>query len=455
MASPPLALWGDRFARLALGGAAPAFSALTGLLRNKWLAVHLETVGLGVIGQLNASQAWLGTLTGMGLGFPLAREVGARGARGDEEGVRRAVWTAMAIILPPLLVIVAIGLAAAGPFAVALLGSADYAPLVRLSMLGVAGLALQYTLQGLYAGRSDLRAPLTMAVAGGLVSLVLTLALVPRLGLWGGVLGAASIAPVAVTAALVLHRRRYARAFSPRPRPMLDRATARAMLSVAAAGLVLGLFDVGALLGLRAHFLRVHGIAANGLFQAAIALSQQVAAVFYAYLANYAFGRISGAAGLEGLAGIVAYTRKQWTPIVLAATACFVVAMLTATPLLHLLYSDRFDAARPMLAWTIVGDFGKVAAQTWALGAVPLGGVRLWLPTGMSFGLSMLVAYPFSSGSAGPLSLPQAYAAAGLGSFAVCGTLMSRRGVTLGPRGLAVGVGCAAVLVALAVAVSR
>jgi hypothetical protein len=140
----------------------------------------------------------------------------------------------------------------------------------------------------------------------------------------------------------------------------------------------------------------------------------------------------------------------------LLAAALVALAMTAATPLLHLLYSSRFDPARTLMTWTLLGEFGRVGMQVWMLAALPLGGVALLAPISLSFPLSLAVAYGiFAAGGAGVTSLPKAYAVAGGCSLLAAGWLMSRRGVTLGARellSLAAGV---ALLLALAALLLR
>src|SRR5438093_52800 len=206
MASTDAALWQQRFLRFALGGGAPVLGGVLGALRNKWLAYHLEASGLGVLAQVISGQNWLGTMTGLGLGLPVARAVGGATAAGDASAVRRATWTALGLMTPCLIGVVAIGLLLAPWLSRALLGSDAHATLV--------------------------------------------------------------------------------------------------------------LADQGAMIVLRAHYLRRNDVSANGLLQAALALAQQLGGLFYAYLASHAFGRISGITGVDS---IREYTRRLWSPIVLLA----------------------------------------------------------------------------------------------------------------------------------------
>ena len=446
MSSQRVALWTDRPLRFALGAAATLAGAGLGVVRNKWLASHLDTSGLGVLAQVSAIQIWLGTAAGLGLSLPVARAVGAAWALRDDAAIRRTVITAFTLAGAAGLAVVALGLGLAPQLSTALFGTPAYATLIRIAMLGVAGLAFQDALTGLFAGRSDIRAPLTLTLAGGIPATVLTLVLVPRFGLMGGAIGATILFPAGVLGALLIHRRAYASAFAPLPHPRFDLGEARALLGVAAASLVMALIDQGTMLAIRSHYLRTYGTSANGLLQAALSLTQMLGAMIYVYLAGYAFGKVSGAGDANG---IRAYTQRQWTPLVLLSAAILGTAMVAAAPMLHLLYSDRFDPARPMMAWTLLGEFAKVTSRVWVLGALPLGGMRLLVPLAMFYPVAMVAAYAVLVRlGVGTLSLPWAYVAAGVAGLVVNAVVMSRRGVTISARGGAL---LAAGLVALSV----
>lgn len=428
MPSTRVALWCDRSLRFALGGGATLVAAVFAVVRNKWLAEHLSTAGLGVLAQVFSAQIWLGTAAGLGLSLPVAQAVGAATAAGDGPALRRTVWTALTLAGAAALGVVVLGLVLAPWLSQVLLGTRAHAGLLRIAMLGVAGLALHAVASGLFAGRSDVRSPLVMALAGGVVAVVVTVTLVPRAGLAGGAIGAAVLVPAGLAAAWWLRRRKGDAVEAPSPRPGFDPATGRVLLRVGLAALTLALLDQGTLLALRAHYLRVNGVPANGLLQAALALAQQISGAFMAYLAGYAFGRISGA---RDAAGIRDYTRRHWMPLVALAAAAFAVAMLLASPLIALFYSDRFAPARPLMAWALFAEFCRVMTQVWGLGALPIGGLRVWMPIGIAGPLAFAPAYALLAPSAGTLALPQAAALAGLVQLGVTAVLMSRRGVTL------------------------
>ena len=429
-----LEVWKVRAGRLAYGAAANALGAVGGAIRNKILASQLQTTGLGVLAQVQTSQVWLGLATGMGFGVPITQAIGAALAKGDDESIRRTVWTTLSAIGGAVVIVVALGLAFAPQWSAALLGPHADPTLMRLSLIAVAGLAFQGTIQGIFAGRSDVRAPVAYAVIGNLVMIAAVAALVGPFGLRGAVIGIGCFFPAGILGALWWHRRDYATAFRPAPRPRFHGPTARAMLKVALSALGLSLLDQGTLLAVRTHFVRTHGFEANGLVQAALALSQQTGAIFYAYLGSYAFGRISGAGGPDG---IRAYTQRQWAPLISAAAVAVALAMLLARPLIHLLFSSQFDAAQPMMVWALFGEFGRVGMQAWMFGALPLGGLRLFVPLGASQSIALAIGYVAAVRlGLGTMSVAAAYAFAGVTALVIAGLGMSSRRVPLTPRGL-------------------
>lgn len=447
-------VWRTRLVRFSFGAGSTLIYASLGIVRNKWLAQMLGTAGLGTVVQVLASMNWLGQAAGLGLGLPVSRSVGAARGAGSAPDEQRVVGTAFRMVVAWALVVAIATVIAAPWLSRFLLGSTAQAGLVRISALGIAGLALAGTLLSIFAGRGDVRAPLTLAAGGAGVATVLTLLLVPRFGLTGAVSAAAVLYASGFVIALLFHRRQYRGVLAPTAW-RFHRGEAKSMLGVGGAGLLLALLNQGTLLGLRAHYVHVYGVAANGLLQAAIALAQQIGALFYAYLTSYAFGTLSaaaGAAGPDAVAAVRAYTRRQWPAMILLAAVLFAIAMLGASPLLHLLYSSRFDPARRLMTWTLLGEFGRVGMQVWMLGALPLGGVRLLAPISLSYPVALAASYAFFGATgAGVESLPRAYAVAGGCSLLVAGLLMSRRGVTLGARGILSLAAGAAVLAALAV----
>ncbi|HZE19691.1 MAG TPA: hypothetical protein VE402_06175 [Candidatus Angelobacter sp.] len=448
MSAARLALWRTRSLRFLMGASATILSGLTGILRNKWIAQHLEASGIGILAQVVSSQMWLGSVGGMSLVLPVTRSVGAATASGDWAGARRVVWAAMAMLTMSASIVIALGLFFAPLISSALLGSPRYASLIRISMIGVAGVAFQQLVVGIFAGRSDLKGPLAFSAVGGLGSVAATLYLVPRAGLAGAVLAVSLLFPLGCLGAILLRRKEHALLLTRLPERALTAGMARGLLTVASSGLVAALVEQGVFLTIRSHYVRTFGIEANGFLQAGLAISQQVGSLFYAYLASYAFGKISGLVGAEGTRD---YTRKHWSAIMLLAAAALLVTSLGASPLLRLLYSHRFDPAQPLIAWAVVGEYGRIGLLTWALGSLPLGGPRLWLPLALLFPATLGVAYAVSVASgAGILSMPKAYAISGLAAPLVGGMIMSRRGVTLRVRDLAIFLGGAGALVLLA-----
>src|SRR5689334_19170429 len=98
-----------------MGTSTTLASGVTGILRNKWFAQHLEASGIGILAQIISSQGWLGTTAGMGLGLPVARIVGAATGSGDLTTARRTMTTAFTLLLINSSFVIALGLFFAAP----------------------------------------------------------------------------------------------------------------------------------------------------------------------------------------------------------------------------------------------------------------------------------------------------------------------------------------------------
>jgi O-antigen/teichoic acid export membrane protein len=451
MSNGPLDLWRGRALRLGFSAAAIGAATLTGMIRNKWFAVHLAPEGIGVIGQVVSTLTWLGMLAALGLGFPVARAIAAAHGADDPDAARRTARVALGLTLVTTTIVAALGLIFAVPISLAVLGDRGYAGLIRIAMIGAGGYAFHLVVQGIIGGRSDVRPPVTIAIAGGLATVIAAFALVPARGITGGVWSAVLYFPAGLLVAWLVHRRAYAGAWTPAADGGGARPELTALITVGLSSLVLALADQGAMLALRAHFLRIHGIAANGVFQAALSISTQVAALFYAYLSNYALGRLSGAGDTPG---VTAYMRRQWIPVVGAALVVFALAAVAATPLLHLLFSDRFDGARPMLAWMLVGEFLRVQTLALLFGGLALGRTRRWLAGGMMYPVAFVAAYLWLGGGS-ILSLAHAHALGGAVGLAGTAWVMHTAGLRLRVADVLVSIGATSLLAVLATAMAR
>jgi Na+-driven multidrug efflux pump len=453
MSASRLAPWKGRTLRFGLGAATAAVAALVGVARNKWIALHLGAEGIGVLGQVMAAQSWLGVAASLGLTVAVTRRLGAAIGAGDADAARRTAWTALALAGIAGAIASVVTLVAAPQLATVLLGDARYAPLLRIIAAGIAGLAIQSVIQGIFSGRSDVRAGFTLGLGGGIAVVAATMLLVPRWDVAGAAIAVVLMFPIGIAVALFVHRRDYAPLLAPAPRPLLDGGLARGLLGIGAAALTLAFVDQGTLLLMRAHYLREHGIAANGLLQAALAISQQVAAPFYIYFASYAIGRASAAADAWT---IESYTRKLWTPILLLAALACAVGMIGSGPLLSLLYADTFTAARPLMAWSLAGEFVRIAAQTWIIGALPLAGARRWLVIGLMGEAMLATAYVVLDRlGVRMLSVPLAYGASGVATLVAGMAFMARAGVRPRARDIALVVGGGLALAALAARIAR
>src|SRR2546423_11329203 len=88
MSAARVALWRSRSLRFLMGASATLVNGLTGIIRNKWLAQHLDVSGIGIMAQVISSQIWLGTAGGPGVSPPGARPVGGAAPPRDSQAPR-------------------------------------------------------------------------------------------------------------------------------------------------------------------------------------------------------------------------------------------------------------------------------------------------------------------------------------------------------------------------------
>jgi hypothetical protein len=393
-------------------------------------------------------------MLGLGLALAVARRVGAARARGDEAGERRALWAALGLVVRLGVVLVPAAFLFARPLASLLTGSPEHAALIRVATLGALGVGVSAPILGYFSGRSDVKAPFLYALGGGGFAMIAVFFLVPWLDVLGASLCVAAVPFAGLATIAAVYGKRLAADRAPAGRsPGAESAEPALLLRTGVAALVYATIEQGSYLFLRAHYLHAEGPTANGLLQAAIGMSQQVGAVFTSYLAGYGFGR---AASAGSASGIEAYIRRLWIPLVGAAFLAVSLAMLGATPLLHLLYSDRFDAARPLFAWTLWGEFGRIAAFALALGSLPLGGSRAWFQIAITQPITLAAGYLIGRHALpAAMAFPVAYAAAGFVNLGAAVVTMARLGVRIAPRAAWITVAAAAALGTLAIGLTR
>jgi O-antigen/teichoic acid export membrane protein len=351
---------------------AAGLTTLTSIARSKVTALVLGPVGMGQTSELNQTLALVFVPMGLIGGVALVR--GIAHAAGDPSAQQRlydgfATLLALAgLVLVPIAVL-SVWLVFRGrpPEGAAWLG-------LMGAMTGVLGGLLALPSQWMMAtGRSREYALISsvMAIGGAAFGMAGT-------WLWGipGQFASALVGTVVVGLASWPFFTRRLPGLRLLPRPMLDMALVREVLLLGSTSVVAGLAMQGALSVIRWSLHAHGGDAANGQFQAAWAVASTYFGMGLAGLGTVYFPRYGLARGPAELAveihSATAMVLRQAPPLIL-------LAMAVRVPLIHALYSDRFNLAAEMVGFQMAGDLCKGISWAQAGPLLYRGKVRAFL----------------------------------------------------------------------------
>lgn len=350
--------------------------ALGTLVRNKLLAVHLKPEGFGEFSQILTIAAPVYVLAQCGMAVGLSRNTAAATTGPDRQRQLETANVVTAFIAAASLVaILPLIFSPAGGSLMSGLGVRDRIEqkIILAVLLSIAPLeALRNNYLSFLQGLLDIKgisAKRTVAVAAG------TAAAFPLIACFG-VAGACAQAVLAsFLIALLLGLR--CRALGFRPLAMaFHRPAARLLAAFGAASLVIAFTQNSVDALIRAHLIAFAGVSANGLYQAAFALSAQVTTVVLGSIGAYSLATLSQTAS----AAVLQSRLDDLLRVVLPVSALALgTAGLAAAPLFALLFSSQFAGGTRFLPLLLCGNYVQVAS--WATGAPLLGRglIRYWI----------------------------------------------------------------------------
>ncbi len=325
------------------------------VVRTKVVAVILGPAGVGLVAQASQLTLLTSRLANLGLGNGVAKYVAqyaAADARKDLDAllgsVRWAVLAASAVVITILV---------CGRQGVAtwIFGAPRYA--VDLVLVAVATPFLAQVDTAVFALRGTRHfgtlALASLAVTG--TSVAVTVALVMSFGIQG----AFWAFPVAAVVGSLIMRAALARAvlrpFDVRARPRVpNRAFVSALSLYALAVLASGLSDAMGELIVRSSLVHRLGADANGIYHASWSVANQFGALFGSTLVTWGLPTMASLGGDPARVNDV--RNDLLRAYLLAGVPLAVVALLTASLWLPLLFSRRFLPAAPLLTWQLAAQ---------------------------------------------------------------------------------------------------
>lgn len=348
-----------------MGGTA-GIMMLLGMVRTKFAAVLIGTVGAGLLANFSAIQGLISTLAGLGLGSSAVRDVAAAVAAGDKNAIGRTVLTLRRMCWLTGTVGMVTMMALSPLLAQWTFGNQDHT-------LEIAALGLIILFGNLASGQTALINGMRrigdlarLGVISALVGTVISIAFYLWLGLRGIVpaLVLASAINLAVTW-------QFAKRVSVPPASMTWRASfieAGGMVKLGVVMMWTGLLSSLATYATVKLITTSISLPAVGIYSAAFSLSGMfVNFVLGAMSADY-YPRLTGAA--HDKVAMIKLVNEQ-TEIGLLLAVPGLLATLSLAPwIVHAFYTAEFLPAVTLLQWFILGCLGRVVA--WPLGFVML-----------------------------------------------------------------------------------
>lgn len=364
--SPGKSTHGQILKSSVLIGGSSVVNVLVGMIRVKFTAVYLGTLGVGLFGAYTSILGPLSTLAGLGISSAGVRQIAEAAGKNDQTRIARSLLTVRRCVWVTGLLGMFLLLALSYPLSKATFGNTDQVlPLCALSLTllisSIAG-GLGAIIQGLRRIR-DLA---TQGIIGSILSLPIA---IPMMMLWG----VKALVPMMLASSLVglVITWRFARRIQVVPVRLTWRETwveAKPMLQLGLVFMSTGLITAVTAYLQRVIIIRQLGIEANGIYSAAWTLS------------SYYVGFILGAMGADFYPRLTEVNQNhaevnrlvnEQTEVGLLMMIPGLIATLTLTPLvITVFYTAKFTPAVELLQWQCLGLLGRVIA--WPIGFIML-----------------------------------------------------------------------------------
>ncbi len=336
-------------------GGAQVIGLASGFLRTKVIALVLGPTGVGLAGLFNTYSGNISALAGWGLGTSGVRLVA--GAAADEKPKAQAAVRRMGWILS--LIGLALGCLLFWPATWLTFGASDYAFEMAIVALAVPCLIASGTWTSLLQAGGMVGSLAKVQITGALIGTVVGL---PLIYLFGTIGVALSILLAAAVPAALLWRAARSHC-SPRAQESVERAHLDTLVKIGGALMVVGWAGQLSTYLVRMAIVRIEGIEAAGLYQAAFAIAGSLPGFVFAAMGADFFPRVASAQSEDAA---LKTTEKQIIVGVILASPLIGVILLFDRQILALLFAKSFEpAALPML-WLTWGIFVRLLA--WPLG---------------------------------------------------------------------------------------
>ncbi|MCX6966278.1 MAG: O-antigen translocase [Verrucomicrobia bacterium] len=337
-------------------GGAQGINYLIGMVRTKMVAILLGPSGVGLVGLYTSATELVGTVAGLGIASSGVREVAEAHGGGNQEHVARTVQTLRRVCWATGIIGWILAVALSYPLSIYTFGSGERAWAIALLGATILIGAVSGGQSALIQGTRRIGDLARMGVFGAISATMVAVCLYAWLGEKG-------IIPVLIlTAAVNLG---FSWWFASKIQLATVSLTWGETLRNSKRLIHLGTaFMYGAILALvvgltiRSVILKHYGLDANGIYQAAWAISGMFAGFILNAMGTDFYPRLTAVASdNEKVNRLVS---EQIEVGILFALPGLLGTLSFAPWIMHLLYSAKFLPGAEMLPWLAVGVFGQV-----------------------------------------------------------------------------------------------
>lgn len=336
-------------------GGAQVINLASGFLRTKVIALVLGPAGVGLAGLFNTYSGNISALAGWGLGTSGVRLVA--GATGEERSKAQAAVRRMGWML--CLTGLALACLLFWPATWLTFGTDDYVIEMAIVSLAVPCLVASGTWSALLHADGKLGSLAKVQIAGAVAGTIAGLPLVYFCGTMGvalSILLAAAVPSAFLWGAARIH-------CAPSPQESVERAHLDSLVKIGAALMVVGWASQLSTYLVRLAIIRMEGIEAAGLYQAAFGIASSLPGFVFAAMGADFFPRVASTSNEDEA---LKTTEKQIIVGVILATPLIGVILLFDREILNLLFTKSFEAAALTMTWLTWGIFVRLLA--WPLG---------------------------------------------------------------------------------------
>lgn len=356
---------------------------ISGILRTKFYAIILGTVGVGIASQLLSFSGLISSIGTAGIPLGLTKFVSEWEKDGKWSDIRDTVTKFIIILFSLGILFILFTILFSKQISKLLLDSDSYSTFLIMTAVAIPFLAVTAIFDAFLRGLKKFDKYVRLSVITSVISLAIS---VISVGVWGlSGLPLSIVIPSIFSLAVFLYFFKRNNFFSLRDLGSFNfgiSESLKVILKIGAASLFdLVLYQI-TLLGIRSTIIKHLGISTNGIYQTVFAISNNYLSLFFMSLWVYVLPVLSEMKLIDEINNEINNALRFTLFVIFPVIA---LTYVLREYVIILFYTSKFLEASNFLIYNFIGDY--VRALSWVLGAwlIPRAMIKLWLSMGIIF----------------------------------------------------------------------